>query len=178
MSTTVRRVTPDEWRRVRAFRLEALHDPAAPVAFLSTFEEESARPDDFWRERVAANAAGNDSAQFVAVTERYEWLGTATGLRRRVGDLDHIERIVASDRIDVVGVYVTPEARGRHVVGLLLAEIASWAASLDATALTLDVHRDNAPARRAYERAGFAPTGVEFTGPIGPELEMSRPIAE
>ena len=41
--------------------------------------------------------------------------------------------------------------------------------------LALGVHRDNARAQGAYRRAGFAPSGVTFTGSIGPEIEMVRP---
>ena len=45
-------------------------------------------------------------------------------------------------------------------------------------ALTLDVHADNARARRAYERCGFRPSGLRFTGSIGPELEMVRELSD
>lgn len=161
---------------MRDFRLEAVSDPAAPIAFLSSADDERAHSDDFWRERAATNASGDDSAQFVAVTDEDAWLGTATALRRVAGQVDHLARPVTRDRIDIVGVYVTPDARGRGIVGLLFEAVTSWAAERGAEALTLDVHRDNARARAAYARAGFTPTGVEFTGPIGPELELSKPL--
>lgn len=176
MPTTVRRIRADEWPRVRDFRLEAVADPAAPIAFLSSADDERAHSDEFWRERAATNAAGDDSAQFVAVTDEDAWLGTATALRRVVGQVDHLGRPVTRDRIDIVGVYVAPDARGRRIVDLLFEAVAAWAADRGAEALTLDVHRDNARARAAYARAGFTPTGVEFTGPIGPELELSKPL--
>ena len=60
------------------------------------------------------------------------------------------------DRIDIVGVYVTPDARGRGIVGLLFEALASWATDRGAEALTLDVHRDNARARqRQYPDQDF-----------------------
>jgi len=60
----VRRVTPGDWRRIRALRLEALRDPMAQVAFLETVERAEARPDEEWRGRTAAHAEGGASAQF------------------------------------------------------------------------------------------------------------------
>src|SRR6185369_16341011 len=62
----VRRVTPGDWRRIRALRFEALRDPMAQVAFLETVERAEARPDEEWRGRTAAHAEGGESAQFVA----------------------------------------------------------------------------------------------------------------
>lgn len=177
MTPTVRRIRAHEWERVKAFRIEAVSDAAAQIAFLSTLDEETSRSDAFWQQRATTAASGETSAQFVAVDERDAWLGTATALRRRTGETDHLGRPVTADRVDIVGVYVRPDARGRHLVDLLVHAIADWATALGATALTLDVHRDNARARAAYVRAGFTPTGVEFTGPIGPELELSRPLA-
>lgn len=174
MTVTVRRVQPDDWARVREFRLQALGDPAAAIAFLSSLDEERARPDEFWRDRVASNASGTDAAQYVAVDDAGAWLGTATALRRSAGEIDHLGRSVERERVDIVGVYVTPDARGRGIVGALFEAIATWASGLGTAALTLDVHRDNTRARAAYARVGFTPTGVTMTGPIGPELELAR----
>lgn len=176
MPSIVRRIRPDEWEGVKAFRLEAVSDPAASIAFLSTLDEEARRSDGFWQQRTTAAAESDTAAQFVAVGERDAWLGTATALRRIAGETDHLGRPVTADRVDIVGVYVRPDARGRHLVDALFAAIADWAVALGASTLTLDVHRDNYRARAAYVRAGFTPTGVEFTGPIGPELELSRPL--
>lgn len=64
---TVRRVRPDDWPAIRALRLEALHDPMASVAFLETIAAAEARPDEDWKMRARAAAAGDDSAQFLAV---------------------------------------------------------------------------------------------------------------
>ena len=53
---------------------------------------------------------------------------------------------------------------------------AEWTARLGYSRLTLDVHAGNERAQAAYRRSGFVPTGVSFTGPIGPELEMVRSL--
>ena len=176
MTATVRRIRAHEWERVKDFRIEAVSDPAARIAFLSTREEEVGRSDAFWQERATNAATSDAAAQFVAVDEHDAWLATATALRRRSGETDHLGRPVTADRVDIVGVYVRPDARGHRRVDALVDAIAAWAGALGATSLTLDVHRDNARARGAYTRAGFTPTGIEFTGPIGPELELSRPL--
>lgn len=97
-------------------------------------------------------------------------------MRRRPGSTDHLGRLVSTGRADVVGVYVRPSHRGGGGIDVLLQAAARWAAELGETSLTLDVHRDNTRAQAAYARAGFRPTGVTFTGPIGPELVMTRAL--
>ncbi|NEE12899.1 GNAT family N-acetyltransferase, partial [Streptomyces sp. SID7499] len=56
MDYVMRTARADEWPQVRQLRLDALKDPAAPVAFLESYEEAVAKPDAFWRERAAAAA--------------------------------------------------------------------------------------------------------------------------
>jgi GNAT superfamily N-acetyltransferase len=58
-------------------------------------------------------------------------------------------------------VYVTPDARGTGVLEALVDRVAAWAAP---DPLVLDVHVDNARARRAYLRLGFTPTGETTPG--------------
>ncbi|MFS0893763.1 N-acetyltransferase family protein [Microbacterium sp. 179-I 3D3 NHS] len=175
MSVVVRRVRADEGERVRDLRLDAVRDVAAPIAFLSTFEEEAGRDDDFWAARAAGSAEGDAVAQFVAETAD-EWVGTVTVIRRSPGETDHHGRPVTAARGDVVGVYVRPEHRGSGTIGALLDAAADWARSRGDRALSLDVHEDNARAQAAYRRAGFHDTGGRFTASIGPEIEMSRPL--
>lgn len=172
---TARRVRLHEWAAVRDLRLDAVADPAAGIAFLTTTAEELARDESFWRHRTAGAALGDDGAQFVADTGD-RWVGTVTVLMRAPGARDHLDRQVLAPRADVVGVYVSPSHRGTGVLGMLLDAAADWAAAHGADALTLDVHADNARAQGAYRKAGFAPTGVAFTSSIGPEIEMRRPI--
>lgn len=168
-----RRVRAGEWERVRALRIAAVSDPAAAIAFLSTLDEELAHDDGFWRTRAANAAEGDEAAQFVAEIGD-EWAGSATVLVRATGTTDHTGRTVYVSRADVVGVFVREGHRGGGVIDALLDAAAEWTAGLGFTRLTLDVHADNARAQAAYRRCGFVPTGVTFTGPIGPELEMVR----
>lgn len=169
----VRRVRADDGARVRRLRIEAVGDPAASIAFLSTPEQERAHDDEFWRRRAADAAEGDDAAQFVAEAGD-EWVGTATVLVRATGTTDHTGRRVYTSRADVVGVYVRPSHRGSGVIDALFDAAADWAAGLGLGRLTLDVHVDNARAQSAYRRNGFVPTGETFTGSIGPEMVMAR----
>ncbi len=176
MSIVIRRVRADDWERVRDLRLEAVRDPDAAIAFLHSYEAEAARPAAFWQDRAANAADGDAVAQFVAEADG-EWIGTVTVIRWKDGDTDHHGRTVSPARGDVVGVYVRPQSRAAGVIDDLLGAAADWAAGLGDGALALDVHVDNRRAQGAYRRAGFADTGLRFTGSIGPELEMSRSLA-
>lgn len=169
----VRRIRLHEWREVRELRIRAVSDPAAPVAFLSTREQELARDDDFWQRRAADAAMGENAAQFVAVRDE-RWVGSATVLLREVGESDTLGRVVPAPQADVVGVFVDPAHRGEGVLGLLIGAAAEWAAGSGVSGLTLDVHADNARAQAAYRKLGFAPTGLERETVIGSEIQMSR----
>ncbi len=171
----VRRIRADEWSRVRALRLESTSDPDAAIAFLETPEQVAARSDEFWRDRTVRAAESEVAAQFVAEAEG-AWVGSLSVLIRATGQTDHLGRFVDDRRADAVGVYVNPAYRASGTVDALFDAAAEWAASQGLTRLMLDVHADNARAQAAYRRNGFAPTGVAFTGPIGPEIEMARPL--
>lgn len=171
----VRRVRAGEGTRVRELRLRAVSDPVASIAFLTTREQELERDQAFWDERAATGAAGDAAAMFIA--ERDEaWLGTLSVLVRRAGDIDHTGRRLSEGSADIVGVFVAPEARGTGAIDALLDAAARWTAGQGFETVSLDVHVDNLRAQAAYRRAGFVPTGEEFTGPIGPELVMSRSL--
>lgn len=175
MSVLVRRVRAEEWEKLRDLRLDAVRDPLASIAFLHSYEEEGAHPDEFWQDRAAKSAAGDAVAQFIAESDG-EWIGTVTVIRWDSGDTDHHGRVVASPRGDVVGVFVRPSHRAAGTIDALLAAAADWARGLGDSALSLDVHVDNSRAQAAYRRAGFTETGARFTASIGPELEMTRSL--
>lgn len=175
MSLAVRRVRAEDGVRVRELRLRAVSDPVASIAFLTTREQELERDQAFWEERAAGGASGDSAAMFVAEDDE-AWVGTVTVLVRRAGDVDHTGRRLAQGRADVVGVYVAPEARGTGAADALLDAAAQWSADQGFETLSLDVHVDNHRAQAVYRRAGFVPTGETFTGPIGPELAMSRSL--
>lgn len=192
---TVRRVRAAEWQQVRALRLQALRDPAAPVAFIDDYAEAAARPDAFWQRRATDAAQSTAVAQFVGVLGgdggagagpdaaagaveqgAGRWVGSVSVLVQQAGERDDAGRPLRARRGLVVGVYVCPEHRGTGLIRLLLDAAAAWGREQGLPSLALGVHRNNPRARSAYAKAGFAPSGLEFTGPIGPELELVRPL--
>ena len=158
MSVLVRRIRADEWREVRDFRLEALQDPLAPLAFLETYEGRKAMPDRFWQERAAGAADGTHVSQWVAELGG-EWIGTVVVIAFHAGETDHYGNVASADRADLVGVYVQPASRGLGVFDLLVTAAARWTREHGLAALELRVNPHNSRALRAYLRCGFVDTG-------------------
>lgn len=177
----VRRVRADEWRQVKDLRLAALRDPAAPVAFLETYDEALAKPDVFWQDRARGAAAGGAAAQLVAVEADGTWVATATGLVEAPGTEGVLGDAVERRRVHVVGVFVRPEHRGRGLLGRVVDGVHDWARELGIDASRLCVHEENPRAQAAYRKLGYAPSGRRFVLEVGPhpggvELELVRTL--
>jgi RimJ/RimL family protein N-acetyltransferase len=172
----VRAVRADEWARVKELRLRALRDPAAPLAFLETYDTAVGRPDSFWQDRAAG---GPGVRQFVGVTRDGTWAGSVTALVEEAGSIDFMNRTVQERMGHLVGVFVLPEFRGSPLAGHLLSAAVGWCWSVEEPRLDrvrLFVHEDNVRARGAYAKLGFAPTGttVPFSpDPASDELELA-----
>ena len=169
-----------EWREIKALRLRALSDEAAPMAFLESFAEASARPDEFWQDRARGSSVeagpGARARQFVAVTRNGDWVGTAVALVEKVGDVDFAGATVTATGGQLVGVFLRPEHRGRGVLAQLLQAAADWLRALGLDRVRLYVHADNGRAQRSYENLGFRPTGTRICSLVGPEIEMARAV--
>lgn len=124
----------DDWATLRDLRLGALAD--APEAFTSTVERERALTSDDWRSRTA-----NSVVAFV--DERP--IGMAVF-------------ITDSDKAQLVGMWVAPEARGTGAAKSIVDAVAARAAHKQQP-LWLCVYTDNPRAKRFYERYGFVQTG-------------------
>lgn len=162
MDYVMRSVRAEEWPLARQLRLEALQDPAAPVAFLESYEEAQARPDSFWQDRTAAAAEGRYVRQFVAESPEGEWVGTVTVLIERPDDDVRFGEAAEVDQAHLVGAFVRPEARGAGVTDALFRVAVDWAWSLSAPRLErvrLYVHENNPRAAAFYRRFGFVPSG-------------------
>jgi RimJ/RimL family protein N-acetyltransferase len=163
-ATTVHRVTPADAARMRALRLEMLAD--SPLAFLETLAQAAARPHEDYRRRITQAAHGIDLAQFVADPGG-----------RLIG---HAGGTVLPDEPDVTivfAVYITPAHRGSGVLDDLVDAVARWSIEAGRPELMLEVVVGNDRAVRAYERLGFADTGVRVPHPVLPaltELQMRR----
>lgn len=175
MTPTIRRVRPEDWPRTRAARLEALQDPAAPIAFLETYEVAVQRTDDFWQERATGASAGSTTAQFLAIDPATgDVVATVSGLREEPGSEDFSGAPIGLLQVHVVGVWVRPDQRGSGLLGRLVDEVAAWAAGHGIRRLRLLVHEDNDRAHAAYVKLGFARTGTVVHLEAGRELEMAR----
>jgi RimJ/RimL family protein N-acetyltransferase len=172
---TVRRARADEWRETRDLRLAALQDPAAPVAFLETYEVAAARPDDFWQVRARGNATSDEVCAFVAVDPDGRWVGTTTGLVEEVG-ADALGGPVEHRQVHLVGVFVRPEHRGGGLLGRLFDGVQEWGREQGVERARLCVHVDNPRARAAYRKLGFVESGVRFTLDAGEEVELVRSL--
>ncbi|RYY95262.1 MAG: GNAT family N-acetyltransferase [Chitinophagaceae bacterium] len=62
--------------------------------------------------------------------------------------------------------YVRPEARGQGINALVLEALEERARARGLAELRLEVYAGNAPAIRAYEKAGFTPLLVEMRKPV------------
>ncbi len=156
----VRETVDDDWQALRDIRLEALRN--APEAFGSTYEREILRPEARWRDWIARGGTFLAFLPEVSVPA-----GLAGGYRED------------PDTMELVSIYVRPQARGHGVGEALVAAVARWAEAQGAKSLHLWVTETNAPARLLYERLGFLPTDERQPLPSNPalgELAMTLPL--
>ncbi|MFI7604849.1 GNAT family N-acetyltransferase [Micromonospora sp. NPDC049366] len=176
----VRPIRGDEWREVRALRLKALKDEAAPLAFVESYEEGAAQPEEFWRGRAqrSSSDAGPEAGacQFVAIADDGTWVGTSVALVEKAGERDFEGETIEQSGGHVVGVFLQPEHRGQGVIGRLFDAALDWMRQRDLTRARLYVHADNIRAQRAYEKIGFTATRRSVDGSLGPEIEMARAL--
>jgi ribosomal-protein-alanine N-acetyltransferase len=84
---------------------------------------------------------------------------------------------VIFDELHINNLAVDPAWRRRGVAGALLTFVLASAAAEGATRATLEVRRSNEPARRLYERFGFAFAGVRtayYREPVEDALVLWR----
>ena len=146
---TVRRVSPVEWAEFRSLRLAALRTD--PLAFGSTFEAESAYPDERWKAWCERGATSGREATFVATGPGGDWVGMLG---------------IFFDRQEyhLWGMWVRPESRGGGVGAVLMQAVLGWLdRTVAAAPIVLDVNPVQASAVRLYQRFGF-----EFAGPERP----------
>jgi GNAT superfamily N-acetyltransferase len=82
-------------------------------------------------------------------------------------------------RLDLVGMFVDPAARGQRLGAAVVDAVAAWARRRGALRLPLWVTTTNEPALRLYRRSAFHSTGrtkaLDHT-PSLQELEMAREL--
>ena len=148
--TSVVALRPQDWRGLRAIRLEALR--SEPAAYSSSYEETLAWSDDVWRQRLADDRR----LQLIARVQ-----GRPIGI---VGGYLGSEE--GDDSVAVVfGMYVTSEHRGRGIGRLLLTSLIDRLLAFPhISTIRLRVTETQDPARRLYESVGFQVVGTTEEG--------------
>ncbi|MER6395483.1 GNAT family N-acetyltransferase [Kitasatospora sp. NPDC001603] len=168
MKHIIRAVDAEDWPKIKQLRLDALLDPAAPIAFHDSYEKAAAQPDEFWQERAAGAAEGVAARQFVAEAADGRWLGTVSVLVEHAGTATFFGDVPEQAQTHVVGVFVRSEARGSGVAQGLFEAALDWSWSLAeprVERVRLFVHEANGRAGAMYRKTGFEPTGHHLPAP-------------
>lgn len=144
-SVMVRQMRAEDWELARCVRLAALAD--APQAFARTLDEEVALPDQTWRERARASAAGETRVGFLALCDEVP-CGLVVG-------------VLASPReAELQGMWVAPNVRRRGVGRALTHAVCAWARQRGARHISLEVVSVSEPALALYRANGFEPSSA------------------
>lgn len=145
-----RMLTADDWREWRALRLRAL--AVDPAAFGSTLADWSGPRDaeERWRRRLAD----------VPVNLLLDLDGEPAGM---------VAAVPADDAVELISLWVAPEARGR---GVGLAAVAAVVELAGDRPVVLSVRAANGPAVALYTRCGFVDEGPDPEDPL--ERRMRR----
>lgn len=136
---TVRRLGLDDWQEFRAIRLIALQE--SPEAFVSTYDEEVGKSQEYWRDRMAR------SERLMALRA-----GEAVGVVS-VGSASDTENAG-----ELFGLWVRPEARGTGVATALVRAGEAAAADSGKSQLLYWVGTENGRAVAFASGYGFRPT--------------------
>ena len=163
----VREAVMADWQAWRDIRLLALR--AAPDAFSSTYAEQVKLGEAYWRQRVSGGGLFLAWIPEVSPSEAstFEPAGIAGGYQAAPGT------------VELISMFVRPQARGRGVGEALIDVVIGWARKRDATSVHLWVTETNSRARRLYERCGFSVTAERQPLPSNPalgEVGMTRPL--
>ncbi|MER5746970.1 GNAT family N-acetyltransferase [Streptomyces sp. NPDC002225] len=151
--------------RVRGWR--AAYRGLVPETYLDAMERDVAEDTE---RRRAALARGGPLVNLVAEADGPGVIGWAC--------YGPLQGPAAPERGELYALYVAPERIGTGTGRALTAEVLARAAARGLTCLELWVLKENARARRFYERAGFAADGAEETfeadGVLVPEVRYVR----
>ena len=147
---TIRATREQDATAFRGLRLEALR--THPEVFGADYDENLARPIEFWQERVRDGAGSDLGITYVA--EAGGALVGMTGIYR-----DNYLKMRHSGKI--WGVYIRPDWRGAGIADALIEACIAWARGQGLRLVKLSVVTTNTAAIRRYIRCGFSVYGVE-----------------
>lgn len=153
-----RMLTEADWQIYRDLRLEALRE--SPNSFVASYEEESQRDEQFWRDQM--RRAGPLMA---------ERDGEAVGVVS-VGIHDRDPEVA-----EIHGLWVAPGARGERVAWSLVRAVAEQASAAGRRLLYFWVDSDNGPAVAFASSFGFRPTSERRFARVGDALEGVEEVA-
>jgi GNAT superfamily N-acetyltransferase len=145
---TVRALGEDDWATYRQMRLAALQE--SPDAFVSTYEEESAYEEDFWRLRMRRSIR--------LLAERDDRPVGVASLGDAISVDDDVVQKALSSVAELFAMWVEPESRGTGVAWRLVDAAAAQARQDNRSHLMLWVVVDNGRAVAFYSSAGFRPS--------------------
>lgn len=155
VTVQIRRIGAEEGELLREVRLRSLQE--SPEAFGSRYEDQVTYPSEYWADTARVRSEGTGHATFVAERD-----GAAIGV---VGGYRQNDR---SDEVELVSMWVAPEAR-RDGVGMVLVEtVVDWARVTGARQVSLWVVDGNDRAVALYERCGFELTADREAHPNDP----------
>lgn len=131
----------------RALRLRGLREH--PLAFTSSFEEESLRP----LADSAKRLTSEDTSRIYGAWNADELIG--------IGGLSLETRLKNRHKGTLVGLYVAPEYAGRGLGRKLVEHLLGQAREAGLSTVVLTVTQGNAQARGLYQRCGFQSFGIE-----------------
>jgi predicted GNAT family acetyltransferase len=149
----IRAVSEADWQVLRSVRLQALAD--APDAFATTLEEAMAFSDDRWRERARGTET---SRMFLAFVD-----DRAMGIAGLFDEEDGSAQLIS--------VWVPPEQRGKGMAQALTTAVMRFATAAGMQRMTVWFTDGNSPAKKLYERLGFAATGRHQPMPSRASIE-------
>lgn len=162
----LREVGAGDWRTWRSLRLAALAD--APHAFGSVLADWQGDGDreERWRARLGLPGSRHWVAQMGG-----QPVGMASGV-----PLEPHAHVAAG--VEVISMWVAPEARGLGVGAALLAAVERWAVAAGASEVRLAVAVGNERAWRLYEQHGYVDTGARQAMPDGVRREavLAKPL--
>jgi len=158
----LRVLTPDDWRVWRQMRLASLAE--APYAFGSRLEDWLGDGDreERWRARLSIPGSYHVAAEIDG-----DVVGVAGGLPTPDGGV-----------VELISMWVRPEARGRGVGDALVEAVEGWARRTGASTVRLAVAEGNDRAEALYRRHGYRRTGEVDRMPDGVRREyaMAKPL--
>ena len=146
MSFSARRLIAADAEAYRALRLEGLQN--SPESFGATYAEEAEKPASSFTERLEKDF-------YFGLFDGETLVGTAAFFREGMAKVAH--------RGKLIGVYLTPSARGKGNASLVIDAVIEEARK-HVLQLHLAVIQQNEKARRLYERHGFRIYGEDPRG--------------